>query len=315
LRTDEIHSTYLEQYTVGAYLCRKTYKQGSVAIYVAKDIPYTSIDLDQYISEKNLEICAIKLHIFSKRFIILCIYRSPSGDFTYFLHQLEGILNTVFKQSTNIILCGDLNTNLLDNNSRNRFLQSLLASYNLFNTVEFPTRIGNNSSSLIDNIYIDISTFTFSVYPLISGLSDHDGQIIYLSNIYYPNCKQQVSYIRKFDNSSIRKFTVLLCYESWDDVFQGNDVNEIYNNFHNTYLRIFHTSFPYKKFYDRPTVKPWITKGIKISCANKRNLYKTYRKSKDPNTKHYYKKYSRILSSTIVAAKKMYFNNKIKKVN
>jgi len=33
LRIDEIHSTYLDQYTVGAHLCRKTYKQGGVAIY------------------------------------------------------------------------------------------------------------------------------------------------------------------------------------------------------------------------------------------------------------------------------------------
>ena len=203
LRIDEIHSTYLDQYTVGTYFCRKTYKQGGVAIYVIKDIPYTSIDLDQFISEKDLEICALKLQILSKSFIILCIYRSPSGDFTYFLNQLECILNTLFKLSTNIIICGDLNTNLLDNNSRNLFLQSLLASYNLFNTVEFPTRIGNNSYTLIDNIYIDTNRFTFTVYPLINCLSDHDGHIIHLSSIYYPNREQKFPHIRKFDNTAI----------------------------------------------------------------------------------------------------------------
>jgi len=109
----------------------------------------------------------------------------------------------------------------------------------------------------------------------------------------------------------LRKFTDLPSYENWDDVFQGNDVNEIFNNFHNTYLRIFHTSFPIKKIYKLPKTKPWLTNGIKTSCANKRNLYITYRNSKDPNFKHYYKKYCRILSSTIAAAKKRYFNDKI----
>jgi len=58
LRIDEIHSIYLDQYTVRAHFCRKTYKQGGVAIYVIKDIPYTSTDLDQFITDKDLEICA-----------------------------------------------------------------------------------------------------------------------------------------------------------------------------------------------------------------------------------------------------------------
>jgi len=269
LRVDEIYNIYLDQYTVGAHFCRKTYKQGGAAIYVTKGIPHTSIDLEQFISEKNFEICALKFQILSKSFIILCIYRSPSGDFTYFLNQLECILTTLFTQSTNIILCGDLNTNLLDNDSKSLLLQSLLASYNLFNTVYFPTRIGNNSSSLIDNIYIDTNRFTFTVCPLINGLSDHDGQLIHLTSIHYPNQKQPFTYRRKFDNIAIQKFTDLLSYENWDDVFQGSDVNEIFNNFHNTYLRIFNISFPIKKIYDLPKTKPWITNKLKPSVLTK----------------------------------------------
>ena len=39
------------------------------------------------------------------------IYRSPTGDFNYFLNQLESILNITYKTSTttSIILCGDIN--------------------------------------------------------------------------------------------------------------------------------------------------------------------------------------------------------------
>ena len=128
-----------------------------------------------------------------------------------------------------------------------------------------------------------------------------------------PTNEHLFSYIRKFDNNAIQKFTNLLSYENWDDVFQGNDVNEIFNNFHNTYLRIFHTSFPIKKVYEPSKTKPWLSKGIKVSCANKRNLYITYRNSKDPNFKNCYKRYCRILSSTIAATKKRYFNDLILK--
>ena len=213
--------------------------------------------------------CALKLQVLSKSIVVVCIYRSPSGDFTYFLNQLEFILNKLFKLSTNIILCGDFNTNLLETNSRILLLQFLLASYNLFNIVKFPIRICNNSHCLIDNIYIDTSRFNFTVYPLINGLSDHDVQIINLSNILCSNHKQPFSCVRIIDDNAVWKFTDLLSYENWDDVFQGNDVNGIFNNFYNTHLRIFQTSFPIKKIYEPPKIKPWLTTGIRISCINK----------------------------------------------
>jgi hypothetical protein len=42
-------------------------------------------------------------------------------------------------------------------------------------------------------------------------------------------------------------FKTKLSYEIWDTIFGENDVNKIFNNFHNTFLRIFYSSFPEKK--------------------------------------------------------------------
>ena len=56
-----------------------------------------------------------------------------------------------------------------------------------------------------------------------------------------------------------------------------------------------------------------LTTGIRISCTNKRKLFVTYRCSKDPSFKLYYKKYCMILFSVIAAAKKMYFDELILK--
>ena len=41
----------------------------------------------------NFEICALKMQLKSTYLLVLCIYRSPSGDFSYFLTQLEMALN------------------------------------------------------------------------------------------------------------------------------------------------------------------------------------------------------------------------------
>jgi exonuclease III len=96
---------------LGAQFCRQSYKQGGVSIYVSKDIQFNTVNLDQYNREKDLEICALKIHLLPNSLAVICIYRYPIGNFTYFLNQLESILNKIYKVSTDLILCGDFNIN------------------------------------------------------------------------------------------------------------------------------------------------------------------------------------------------------------
>jgi hypothetical protein len=158
-------------------------------------------------------------NIGSTNFTIICIYRSPSGNFTYFLNQLEAILNKIHETSNELILCGDLNINYFNDNSRKDLLNSLLAPFNLVSMVNFPTRISKNSCTLIDNIYINAYQSEFSVYPLINGLSDHDAQVITLNNIFTSVPNQVFFYTRNINNHSISKFLYILSYKNWEDVF------------------------------------------------------------------------------------------------
>jgi hypothetical protein len=116
---------------------------------------------------------------------------------------LESVLNQVYNLSTEVILCGDFNVNYLDANYRKHLLDYLLVSFGVYSTVKFPTRIFNNSVSLIDNIFINTHKHKFFVFPLINGLSDHDGQIITLSNIFITAPKHETIMSRKIDDNSI----------------------------------------------------------------------------------------------------------------
>ena len=93
--------------------------------------------------------------------------------------------------------------------------------------------------------------------------------------------------------------------------FIEKNVNIIFNNFMNTFPRIFCSSFPIKNHNILIIKKPWLTRGIRISCSNKRKLYLTYRKSNDPFFKECYKKYGWILSGVIMLAKKLYYNRRV----
>jgi endonuclease/exonuclease/phosphatase (EEP) superfamily protein YafD len=157
---------------------------------------------------------ALTLSLSACSAILICIYRSPIGNFNFFLKQLESILNKIFKLSADIILCGDFNINHLDETHKKKLLESLLASYNLFSTVKFPTRICNTSITTIDNIYVNTKVCKFSIISLVNGLSDHDGQIItlpYTSNI---TPKKPFFLTTEINKDSISKFLNLLSYKN-----------------------------------------------------------------------------------------------------
>jgi len=310
LKTEEIKNTNLDQYILGASFCRKKYKCGGVCIYISKSIQFSAINPEKYHKENDLEVCALKLNVQTYNFIIICIYRSPTGDYTHFLTQLEIILNELHNISNKSILCGDFNIDYTIDSCRKHLLDSLLASFNLFSTVKFPTRISTHYSSQIDNIYVNGYKFDFSVYPFTNGLSDHDAQIITLTDISTPIPEKSFSLIRKVDNNTIRNFVYSL-NENWENVFVEENVNIIYNNFVNTYLRILYASFPFVRLRNLQNSKPWLTKGTKISCLHKRRLYLTYRNSTNPNRKKHYKRYCQILSRVITAAKRLHYSRLI----
>ena len=104
LTTEQISTIKLDQYTLGASFCRQTYNHGGTCIYVLKDIQFHTIDLDQFNTEKDLKIWALRSSLTSCNHTIIFIYRSLIGNFNYFLNQLETVLSKLHKTSTELFV-------------------------------------------------------------------------------------------------------------------------------------------------------------------------------------------------------------------
>jgi hypothetical protein len=105
--------------------------------------------------------------------------------------------------------------------------------------------------------------------------------------------------IRNFNRYCIHDFNTKLSYEVWDKIFGDNDVNKIFNNFHDSVLRIFHSSLTKKKIQVQKKKKDstWMSEGIKVSINHKKELQLKSRNSKTTNlrniinhTVNYYRK-------------------------
>jgi hypothetical protein len=212
-------------------------------------LSYSTINLNKLHNDHDLEACAIKLIIPSNIYHILCIYRPPAGNFTTFLLHLESILTQLYTNNINLIICGDINVNYLLDSRNKSPLNSLLASFNLHSAVNFPTRISNNSLTTIGNIFINkIKTKNYSIVPILNGLSNHDTQILQLHDVNIPTQQMRPSNKRVINEATIAQFKLNLSYESWLNVFEIEELDSSFNNFLNTYLRIYYNSFPSTKY-------------------------------------------------------------------
>ena len=162
----------------------------------------------------------MKVHLSAYNICIVAIYRSSSRNFQYFLNNSENILNLIYSNSIEIIICADININYLNDSTHKQLLDSLLAFYCLYSIVQFPTRIHTSSSSAIGNIFINNIKFdNFSTYPFVNGMSDHDVQITVIHNLSVQNFNNYFYFGQKIDKCSITDFNPKLSYDSWDDIF------------------------------------------------------------------------------------------------
>ena len=112
----------MENYTIGAQFCRSDYQRGGVIIYVHSCLNFANIDLSAYCKEKIIEVCVVKVKTKSQSLCIITIYRPLTGNYNYFLQQLDNVLQTLYCPTTCLIICGDLNINYLVENEQKRQL-------------------------------------------------------------------------------------------------------------------------------------------------------------------------------------------------
>ena len=138
-------------------LCKKG---GSVGLFIKKDIPYMYI-CDLFSPEPIFESLFIEIdkHVFRQQsnIILDVICRPPNTDINSFNETLSTILEKLKVEDKICYLMGDYNINLLNHTSHSLTSDfvDLMHSYSCISLINRPTRITENSATLIDNIFVN----------------------------------------------------------------------------------------------------------------------------------------------------------------
>jgi len=245
---------------------KETYRAGGVGVF-AKNILHCraiSCSLDSAGGIK------VSYSLGSKMFNFICFYKLHSCPSSQFITELETLLRR--NQSSNLILLGDFNLDLLANCENTDNYCALLARYRFYSFLNEPTR--PTSGSCLDHILgrFENAQNSYDCFNVDSSITDHClTGLIFNCPIKHSNDSNTAA--KNFTRTDYAKLNEFLRYENWENVYSMNDVSLAYANFINTlknYIDLSQTTIRPKTNLIKK-LKPWISDSLakRIDLKNK----------------------------------------------
>ena len=151
---------------------------------------------------------ALTIEFKNMSLLVTLIYRHPRGNIASFLSLLDDILSAKYMQTNkkDIIFCGDININTLEDTKNVKKYQSLIESSKYEFLINDPTRVSKHNQTCIDHIFVKIKQNSL-INTLIRYLrmSDHKSILIELSHcVKSKTCKTILT--RYYSAGNIEKF-------------------------------------------------------------------------------------------------------------
>ena len=264
-------------------------------------------DITSLSIERTIELSCAEL----EQYIIVCVYRPPSGDYNTFEYTMEEVLRKVFKCNKKVVVCGDFNINILDSSQNSTRFVNLFASFNLRHLFTEPTRVTHTTATCLDNIFCDCKIFEKLIINFIN--SDHSGQMAVFE---HHHIHTSFSFVyRPITENRVNKFKENIEFKVSLMPFTDRDINQQYRKLFDTIKDEFNDIFTKKSIkVDNPKTKfsDWATKGIYKSRKRLFELYAIKAKSNNPKTVEYVRNYSKLFKKVCAIAKSNYLGDKIR---
>ena len=245
----------------------------------------------------------------NSRFLVLVCYRSPTKNKPAdFLPSIYSTAESLFNIRNELLIIGDLNFNMLvdGNTEPDPHLSEFCDCFCMANTITEPTRVTNNSASLID-VILTSNPERFALSGTMKlGISDHD--LIYTirkQKIQRPPPKL-IEY-RSMKNLDRDKYLDELSKIPWDSAYIYDNVDDVCEHWYQLFTDVVDQHMPHKKKFTRGDQLPWITPEICNAISRRNILSRKFKKNRTQDNWVNYKKQRNIVTTLKRKSMKSYF--------
>ena len=295
---------------------RMSCKGSGTAIFVRNVIPFkTQKDLNIF-HKKIIESIFVKISAKNgKKIIVGSLYHPPNNVPSEFTTKLNELTSKVkLEKNKELILGMDDNLDLLKSGTHKPtqvFLEDLL-NKNKLPTITRPTKITQNSTTLIDNIFVSEKLHHFfESAVIITDISNHLPSLSLLKQTKLLDQKLLEFGSHNLSQAKIKTIKTKLLQVDWTNVLNSTSSNENFDKFLPKVNNIMDKISPAKMI--RISVKgryiePWMKQGLEILSRKKQKLYRAYLMTNSiPEDRERYLNYCNTYNKTKRALKKSYY--------
>ena len=136
-----------------------------------ENIPCRELTAEQI--DSNFEIIFLEITLWTRKWLIIGLYKSPNQKEEYFLKNLGVVLHNYFSKYEHIIALGDFNLA-----TSNKYLADFITLFNLESLINTPTCPHSKKSRCIDLILTNKKSLLKNSKMFEIGISDHYHRVL-----------------------------------------------------------------------------------------------------------------------------------------
>lgn len=293
---------------ITGYTCVRQDKRsnsGGLIAYVSNDIPF-SVGKTNTCNDE-IECLSIELNICDETTMLLAMYKNPKTDPVTFKRFFEEACEEVSDKYENIVIIGDLNFNMLQDN----MLSAIIPCFNLSNVINEPTCFKSKNPTLIDVMLVTKRRKMLKTFSENIGVSDFHNLIGAVLRNHKPSPKTKRITVRKISKI---KYDKLLSDLSKIDltsiVNSAVDANSACDALQTQLRNLLDKYAPKKQKTIKKTDFPCMSKKLKKAILYRNKLRNKYYKSRLDHSLEQYKLQRNVVNDIKKQEIRKYFEEK-----
>ena len=271
---------------------------GGLLLFIREDLP--SRELTEYKIPDKTECVFVEINIRKKKWLLCCLYNPHKNNISNHMHHLNKGLDVYLKNYDNLIILGDLNSELEET-----CLNDFCNVNNLKSLNKKPTCFKNPENPSCIDLFLTNRQKSFqNTSTFETGISDFHKLVVTVLKMYYKKQKPKMFQYRNYKTFNEESFKNELNRE-----LTLIDLNNAeLADFQDIYLSVLNKHAPVKHKYIRANNSNFMTKNLRKEIMLRSKFRNVYLKTITNESKQLYNKQRNLCVTLFRKAKNDYFS-------